>query len=87
MLHLTVGETSRKEEKIGAFFSIEESKLHIDALEIKAVIFGLGKLSYLIQVGNILVVAAINKMGSTRSSIWTEKYTGYGIGLVQKITG
>lgn len=44
MLHLTVGETSRKEKKIGAFFSIEESKLHIDALEIKAVIFGLGTL-------------------------------------------
>ena len=44
MLHLTVGETSREEEKIGAFFSIEESKLHIDALQIKAVIFGLGTL-------------------------------------------
>ena len=60
--------------KTGGLFSSEESQQLINILEIKAALFGLKALCnnfhnihILIQIDNTLAVAAINKMGSTRS--------------------
>ena len=85
MLHLWLG-TSKKEEKL---WDTEESKLHINALEMKAVFFGLQTLyenveSFRIRAQVDTAVAVITKWGAQDPWIWTEKYTGYGIGLVQR---
>ena len=56
--------------KTGVLFSMEESQQHINILELKAVLFGLKALCnkfhnihILIQIGNTMAVAAINKRG------------------------
>ena len=60
--------------KTRGLFSSEESQHHINILELKAALFGLKALCnnfhnihILIQIDNTSTVAAINKMGSTRS--------------------
>ena len=60
--------------KTVGLFSSEESQQHLNILELKAVLFGLKALCnnfhnihILIQIDNTSTVAAINKMGSTRS--------------------
>lgn len=65
---------STGDEKTGGFFNKEERELHINTLELKAVIFGLQTLCkgiktshILVQVDNTSAVSAINKMGSMRS--------------------
>ena len=64
-----------KNETTGGSFSFEECALHINILELRAVLFGLmslcGSLNathILVKVDNTSAVAAINKMGSTRST-------------------
>ena len=65
---------SFENESTGGQFNLEECKLHINVLELKAVLFGLQSFCYsfsnshiLLKIDNTSAVTSINKMGSLRS--------------------
>ena len=67
--------TCTENGRTGGQFNLKERELHISTLELKAALYGLRSLCdsvqyshVLLQLDNTSAVAALNKMGSTRSS-------------------